>query len=1085
MRKFLLLIAIYAIGLNLVFAQTREITGKVISVDDGGSIPGSSVSLKGTTLGTITDMDGLYRLKVPQDAKTLVFSFVGMKTQEIAINNQSVINVKLGSDNISVDEVVVTALGITREKKALGYASQEVSGESLTRAKDQNIVNSLSGKIAGVQITSATGAVGGSSRISIRGNSSFGNNEPLFVVDGVPVSNYSSDVSQWGGVDYGNGASDMDPTNIESVTVLKGANAAALYGMLAANGVILITTKKGSKSKGFGISVNSSVTFDNAYIIPNYQNKYGQGYNGEEYRFNMYQTDNPGTYANYQDYATNESFFYKNGGMGGGVYDGMDESFGPRLDIGLKLPQFDSPIVNGVRQATDWISQPNNVRDFFETGITLDNSVSIDGTSDKGSNRLFLSRQDITGAVPNTDLTKNTISLSNTINISKKLHANGTVTYTQSKSDNLPGQGYTSNNVMQSIGGWFGRQVNMTSLKNNWNTDNADGNPYNWNSNYHNNPYWTLYKNTNSQQKDHVYGNISADYKIADWISLNGRVGTDWYHIFKKAVTADRSNGVRPGGSFNQSQSYKQETNADLYFIVNKKINDNFSGNGTFGANYRDYNYHNTYTQALSLTVPDLFTIGNVSGNPVAQQTDTKFRSNSVYASASFDYKKWFYLDLTARNDWSSTLPSNNWSFFYPSATMSWIASDLFKFDPKIVSFAKLRASWAQVGNATDAYQLAMTYTSSDPYDGTTPFRLPTTMPALNLKPESITSTEVGAELKFFQNRFGLNVTYYDKVAKDQIMDIDISDASGYDKMKINAGEIENKGVELELQGQILKSDRGLNWNVAVNWAKNKNQVNKLYSDLKKYQIASSWGSVTIEAIPGEAFGVIKSVGFKTDDKGNVIVGSNGIPLSTATPVEVGNVMPKWTGGINNSFEYRNFNASFLIDMRWGGSVFSVTDWFGGMSGVSEETAQTASRAGANGKNIREVGLVVGQDVLKDRTVVKADGTTNDIVVSVQDYYESYWGIPQQGIIDASYIKFRELTFGYSIPRSILSKIGAIQSANISFVGRNLALLWTHKSNDIGIDPETAFGTTNAGMGIEQYQLPATRSLGFKVSLTF
>lgn len=1085
MKRILLLIAIYAIGLNLVLAQTREITGKVVSVDDGSSIPGASVSLKGTTLGTITDMEGMYRLKVPQEAKTLVFTFVGMKIQEVAINNQSVINVKMSSDNISVDEVVVTALGITREKKALGYASQEVSGESLTRAKDQNIVNSLSGKIAGVQITSATGAVGGSSRISIRGNSSFGNNEPLFVVDGVPVSNYSSDVSQWGGVDYGNGASDMDPTNIESVTVLKGANAAALYGMLAANGVILITTKKGSKSKGFGISVNSSVTFDNAYILPNYQDKYGQGYNGEEYRFNAYQEENPGKYANYQDYSAKESFFYKNGGMGGGVYDGMDESFGPRLDIGLKFPQFDSPVVGGVRQATDWVSQPNNVKDFFETGITLDNSVSIDGASEKGSNRLFLSRQDITGAVPNTDLTKNTVSLSNTINISKRLHASGTFTYTQSKSDNLPGQGYTANNVMQSIGGWFGRQVNMTNLKNNWNTDNADGNPYNWNSNYHNNPYWTLYKNTNSQQKDHVYGNISADYKIADWISLNGRVGTDWYHIFQKAVSANRSNGVRPGGTFNQSQAYKQETNADLYFILNKKINDDFSLNGTFGANYRDYNYHRTYIQALSLTVPDLFTIGNVSGNPVTTQTDTKFRSNSVYASASFDYKKWLYLDLTARNDWSSTLPSNNWSFFYPSATMSWIVSDLFKFDPKIVSFAKLRASWAQVGNATDAYQLAMTYTSLDPYDGTTPFRLPTTMPALNLKPESITSTEVGAEVKFLQNRFGLNVTYYDKIAKDQIMDIDISDASGYDKMKINAGEIENKGIELELQGQILKSDRGLNWNVAVNWAKNKNQVNKLYSDLKKYQIASSWGSVTIEAIPGQAFGVIKSVGFKTDDKGNVIVGSDGIPLASATPIEVGNVMPKWTGGINNSFEYRNFNASFLIDMRWGGNVFSVTDWFGGMSGVSEETAQTASREGANGKNIREVGLVVGQDVLKDKTVVKADGKANDIVVSVQDYYESYWGIPQQGIIDASYIKFRELTFGYSLPRSILNKIGGIQSANISFVGRNLALLWTHKSNDIGIDPETAFGTTNAGMGIEQYQLPATRSLGFKVSLTF
>lgn len=1085
MRKILLLIACYAIGLNLVLAQTKEITGKVVSADDGGAIPGTSVSLKGTTLGTITDMDGMYRLKVPQDAKTLVFTFVGMKTQEVMINNQSIVNVTLTSDNISVDEVVVTALGISREKKALGYAVQEVSGDALTKAKDQNIVNSLSGKIAGVQVTSATGAVGGSSRISIRGNSSFGNNEPLFVIDGIPVSNYSSKVSQWGGVDYGNGASDLDPSNVESITVLKGANAAALYGMLAANGVILVTTKNGAKTKGLGININSSVTFDNAYIIPNYQNKYGQGYNGEEYRYNLAKADNPTKYGSYTyaDWAK-ESFTYVDG-LGGGVYDYFDESFGPRLDIGLKLPQFDSPVVNGEYQATDWISHPNNVKDFFETGVTLDNSVSIDGSSDKGTNRLFISRQDITGAVPNTDLTKNTVSLNSSINITKKLSANGAITYTQSKSDNLPGQGYTSNNVMQSIGGWFGRQVNMQSLKDNWNTDNKDGNPYNWNSNYHNNPYWTVYKNTNSQQKDHVYGNFNLNYKLADWISVTGRVGTDWYHIYRKAVIADRSNGVRPGGSFNQSQSYKQEINADLFFNVNKKITDDISLTGTVGANYRDYNYHYTYIQALSLTVPDLFTIGNVSGNPVASQTDTKLRSNSVYASASFDYRKWLFLDLTARNDWSSTLPKSNWSFFYPSATASFIASELLKTDPSVLSFAKLRASWAQVGNATDAYQLAMTYTSLDPYSGTTPFRLPTTLPALNLKPESITSIEVGTELKFLKNRVGLNLTYYDKIAKDQIMDIDISDASGYDKMKINAGEIENKGIELELQGQILKSDKGLNWDIAVNWAKNKNTVNKLYGDLKKYQISSSWGSVTVEAIPGQAFGVIKGVGFKTDDSGNIIVGADGLPKASSTPIEIGNVMPKWTGGISNSFSYRNFNASFLIDMRWGGSVFSVTDWFGAMSGTSEETAQMASRTGVEGKNIREVGLVVGQDVLKDKTVIKEDGSKNDIVVSTQDYYESYWGIPQQGIIDASYVKFRELTFGYSIPKSVLSKIGKIQAANISFVGRNLALLWTHKSNDIGIDPETAFGTTNDGMGIEQYQLPATRSLGFKVSLTF
>ncbi len=1085
MKKILLLIAVYAIGLNLVLAQTKEITGKVVSMDDGTSVPGASVSLKGTTLGTITDMDGMYRLKVPQEAKTLIFTFVGMKTQEVDINNQSTINVKLSSDNIAVDEVVVTALGITRAKKALGYASQEVSGEALSKAKDQNIVNSLSGKIAGVQVTSATSAVGGSSRISIRGNSSFGNNEPLFVVDGVPISNYSSSVAWRGGVDYGNGASDIDPSNIESITVLKGANAAALYGMLAANGVILITTKSGSKTKGLGININSSVTFDNAYIIPNYQNKYGQGYNGEEYRYNQAKTKNPATYGSYtyEDWAKT-SFTYLDG-AGGGKYDHFDESFGPRLDIGLKLAQFDSPLVDGKYQPTPWISQPNNVKDFFVTGITYDNSVSIDGSSEKGTNRLFLSRQDITGAVPNTDLTKNTISLNSSINITKKLTANGAVTYTQSKSDNLPGQGYSANNVMQSIGGWFGRQVNMGNLKKYWNTDNIDGNPYNWNSNYHNNPYWTVNKNINSQQKDHVYGNINLNYRINDWINVTGRVGTDWHHIFRKSVTADRSNGVRPGGAFEQSQRFQQETNADLFLSLNKKITETISANATLGANYRDYNYHLTNIKALSLTVPDLFTIGNVSGNPAASQADTRFRSNSIYASASFDYKKWLFLDLTARNDWSSTLPANNWSFFYPSATASWIVSDVFKTDPAILSFAKLRASWAQVGNATSAYQLAMTYTSLDPYDGTTPFRLPTTLPALNLKPESITSTEIGAELKFIKNRFGINLTYYDKIAKDQIMNIDVSDAAGYDAMKINAGEIENKGIELELQGQILKSQKGLNWDITLNWAQNKNRVNKLYGDLKKYQISSSWGSVTVEAIPGESFGVIKGVGFKTNDKGNIIVGSDGLPLASSAPIELGNVMPKWTGGLSNSFSYKNFSASFLIDMRWGGNLFSVTDWFGGMSGVSEETAQMASRPGVEGKNIREVGLVVGQDVLKDKIAVKEDGSANDIVVSTQDYYESYWGIPQQGIINASYVKFREFTFGYSIPKSILNKIGVIHSANISFVGRNLALLWTHKSNDIHIDPETAFGTTNDGMGTEQYQLPATRSLGFKINLSF
>ncbi|WP_163707951.1 SusC/RagA family TonB-linked outer membrane protein [Mangrovibacterium lignilyticum] len=1064
---------------EFALAQTKEISGTVTSAEDGLSIPGASVSLKGTTLGTITDMEGNYHLKIPATGEALVFSFVGMKTTEFAINGQSVVNAVLESDNVAVDEVVVTALGISREKKALGYAVQEVSGDELTKAKDQNIVNSLSGKVAGVQVTSASGAIGSSSRITIRGNSSFSSNEPLFVVDGVPIRNYASSVSQWGGVDYGNGASDIAPENIESITILKGANAAALYGMDAANGVILITTKKAKGAGAMQVQLNSSITFSDAYVIPNYQNKYGQGYSGSEYMYN-----NSGTSQSYQDWSADNSFTYVDGN-GGGVYDYMDESWGPRLDIGLKFAQFDSPVVDGVYQPTDWVSQPDNVKDFFETGVTYDNSVAVQTSNETSSTRLFLSRQDITGTIPNTDLDKTTASLSGSITPNDKFTAQGSVTYTQSKSDNLPGQGYSTNNVMQSLGGWFGRQVNMQSLKENWNTYNQDGNPYNWNSNYHNNPYWTVYNNTNSMLKNHLFGNMSADYKLTDWLDVLGRVGIDTYTNRRKSVNADGSIGIQSGGSFGQSENYSHELNADLILSIDKDLSESIHLAGTFGANYRDYHYRYSYIGASSLTVPNLYTISNINGTPSVSQNESNMRSNSAFGSLSFSYNNYLFLDVTGRNDWSSTLPQEAWSFFYPSVTASWLVSESLDIKSNFLSFFKLRASWAQVGNATDPYQLGMTYNSITSYNGTTPFYLPTTRSTTDLVPEKVNSTEIGAEMKFWKNRIGLNLTYYDKITKNQIMSIDVSDASGYDKVMINAGEIENKGVEIELSADILKSKDGLNWTSTLNWAKNKNSVNELYEDIDSYSISSSWSSVTIEAIPGETFGVIKGYDFERDANGNLVVGSDGLPNAAASTSEIGNIMPDWTGGWNNSFRWKNLSASFLLDMRWGGDVFSVTDWFGGMAGLTEETAQMASRAGVEGSNIREVGLVVGKDVLKDESVVTSDGGENDVVVSAQDYYESYWGLEKQGMIDGSYLKLREFTLGYDIPSSLLNKTGFLKSANISFVGRNLAILWTHKSNDVGIDPETAFGSSLTGMGIEQYQIPATRNLGFRLNVTF
>jgi TonB-linked SusC/RagA family outer membrane protein len=1064
------------VGLKTLSAQTRTVSGK-ISDEEGVPIPGASIVVKGTTIGTVSSPDGTYSLNIPDDAVFLVFSFVGMKSQEVSIEGKTSINVVLSANFIDVDEVVVTALGISREKKALGYAVQEISGEDLTKAKDQNVVNSLSGKISGVQVTSASGAVGSSSRITIRGNSSFTNNQPLFVVDGVPISNYNSDVDPNGGVDYGNGASDINPDNIESITVLKGANAAALYGMQAGNGVILITTKSAKKSGGVKVSFNTGFTMSDAYIIPHYQNLYGQGSNGSEYEYNV-----SGISQSYQDWAAENSFTYVDG-LGGGVNDNKDKSWGPRMDIGLKLAQFDSPVVNGEYQPTDWVSHPDNVKDFFQTGYTFDNSLSIEGASGNMTNRLFISRQSITGTIPNTELKKTTGSINSTISLNDRFTAKGTVTYTQSKSDNIPGQGYDENNIMQSLGGWIGRQVNLKSLKNNWKAYNKDGNPYNWMSTFHNNPYWTVYNNTNSMLRDHVYGNMSLDFKIADWLSVMGRSGIDWYQLTNKRVNYDGSYGVQAGGSFAETKTYGREFNADLLVTYNKKITSNFGVNGTVGANYRDYYKNYSKLNANSLTVPNLFNINNVSGTVGGDQELTQLRSNSVFGSMSLSYKDYLFVDITARNDWSSTLDED---FFYPSATASLLLTQAFPIQSAVLSYAKLRAGWAKVGNATDAYKTNNVYTAEDPYNGVAPYHLALICPPTRLSPEKVISKEVGADLKLFDYRLGLSATYYDKITRNQIMDIDISDAAGYNKMTINAGEIENSGVELQLTGQILKSTRGLNWEMSVNWAKNRNRVNKLYEDIDSYLISDSWNALTIEAIPGKAFGVIKGYDYVRNADGKVIVNDKGLPIAGDSPTEIGRIMPDWTGGINNSFRWKNLSAGFLIDMRMGGDIFSVTNWFGAQSGVSTETVQNASRPDVEkGANIREVGIVVGKDVLKTNGAVDEDGNENNMVVSAQEYFENYWNIEKEGIVDGSFIKLREITLGYSFSSKILAKTGFIKTANLSFVGRNVALLWTHKSNTMRIDPETALGTTDAGMGIEQYQLPATRNLGFKLSLTF
>ena len=1105
------LIALFCVPTDFVraapvrqFSKTAdiEISGIITSKDDGSPLPGASVLVKGSSNnGTTTDADGKYRLNVPENS-TLVVSFIGFTSQEVQVNGRKNLDITLVSDLKQLNEVVVTALGMTRQKKSLGYSIQEVKGNDLVQSNEQNVLNSLSGKVAGVQITSASGAVGSGSRIVLRGNNSFGNNQPLFVVDGVPVSNFSTDLGSGGSVDYGSAISEIDPNNIASMSVLKGANAAALYGYQAANGVILITTKNG-KGSGNKMSVSYSGGFstEKPYILPKYQNQYGQGKYGEEYMWKQYQSgaitlgdigaDESLSPVNYQDWAQQVGFSYKDG-LGNGVNDGVDESWGPRLDAGLNIPQYNSPLdANGNRTATPWISHPNNVKDFFRTGYTIDNSLAVTNSTENGDTRLAFSNQKQVGTIPNTDQKRYTIQLNTTQQLTKRLKTNALINYVRTENDNLVGQGYNSNNPMQSIGGWFGRQVDMKDLKANYEKTFANGMPYNWNNNFHDNPYFNVYNSTHGRKKDRMYGNVSATYKFHDWLTAMVRVGQDWSSERRNEITYNKSNSTLTsmadktwgGGKFKEWQYSLSEFNADLILTGGGNIGKDFSLNYTAGANYRNNQQINSSLGADQLTVPNLFTISNTKGSPVTSMKTTMLRSNSIFGQASFGYKESLYLDLTARNDWNSTLPSDNWSYFYPSASASWVFTNMLDINPNILRFGKLRASWASVGNGGSPYLLQAPYIANAAgFNGTTLYSISSTLPPLNLKPEKANSTEIGTELQFLNGRLGLDATYYNKVTTNQIMQVNISNSTGFEKLQLNAGEIENKGVELQLNLGIIRKPEGFNWDMNVNWAKNSSKVNKLYEDpvtkqkLEAYTITSAW-SLTVDAIPGQAYGVMRGNAFLRDEATNaIIIGSDGLPKYTSSPKVVGNVMPDWVGGITNSFSYKNLRMSFLLDMRKGGDVFSVTQWFGLQSGVLEPTV-------AGG--IRENGLIVGQDVLKGEKVMLENGEANNIRVGARDYFQSLWGGKETAIIDGSFIKLRQIELGYTLPASLTNKVTWLKGAGLSVFAHNVALLYTHKSNVAHIDPETGFGVGNDGLGIEQYQIPSNRSVGVKLNVKF
>ena len=958
MKKLVYLLSICALfSVQAVFAQTT-VAGKVLSAEDRTPIAGASVSVQGTTVGTMTDDEGLFTLEAPSGATTLVVSYIGMERQEVAISSN--VEVLLAVDN-QLDEVVVTAMGISREKKSLGYAIQEVKAEDLTQAGQLSVTGSLSGKVAGVQINQFGGTVGASSRISIRGNSSLrADQQPLIVVDGIPISNdvQRSGDNTYNGVDYGSGLNDINPEDIASITVLKGGSA-ALYGMRAGNGVVLITTKSGKNAgKGVTISYDGNFTIDRAATFPKMQNRYGQGSLGDEYHYGL---DEDG--LSYQDYAYNNSFSYVDGtGEGGGVNDGFDESWGPRLDAGLKLPQFDSPIVNGERQATDWVSHPNNYKDFFRTGYSMNHMVSILARGDRSSTRASLSYRDQAGTVPNTDQKRYSAQLNTQMTISDKFSYDLSTSYVRTESDNLLSQGYGGNNPI--IGFiWAGRQVNVKNLKANWDQRNEEGEYtfYNWNTNYHVNPYFNVYKNTNSYQRDRFFGKSSLYYQPWDFLKFEGRAGVDYYNA--KQFEKNYYNSDFVFGGFRDMGTENTELNLDFIATFNKQLND-FSLSAVAGANYRNVKWSNNVIGADALAVPGIYTITNKLGDAITTVDHSHIRSNSVYGSASLGWRDQVYLDVSARNDWSSTITQD---FFYPSASLSWLPTETFSgLKGDVLSFWKLRAGWAEIGSATTAYRNRLYYYAQDnAFNGVAQMYKDMIYPNEGLLPESIRTWEVGTELAFFNNRLRADVAYYYKNTQDQIMTVSTSNVVGFRSMLLNAGEIENRGVEVQLSGDILRNDNGLNWSSTLNFAKDESKIVELYPqlDLNTYQIGWTWGIANM-ARAGERWGTLVGNGYARVEegpmKGAIKVNNSGLIQQEASK-DIGSVTPDFLAGWRNDFTIKDFSFGFFLDMRVGGDIWSQSMSHGYAAGVASITAE-------NG--VRERPIVAGVDVMTNFSLV-------------------------------------------------------------------------------------------------------------------
>ena len=1066
------LVLLLALVTQITFAQERAVSGTV-SDNTGLPLPGVSVLVKGTKTGTQTDFDGKYSIKATP-SQTLVFSYIGMKTQEVKAANAS-INVKLSSSAIELEGAVVTAMGVKKSKKALGYASQEVKGNEIADTPVSNFADALSGEVAGLDIQSF-GTLGGSANIIVRGfKSLYGSNQALIVIDGTPVlneTNNSSDVTTGrGGYDYGNAASDINPDDIESINVLKGAAATALYGSRASNGALVITTKKGKNAKGIGVTVNSSITIGSVdkNTLPVYQDKYGAGY---------------GKY-----YGANEDEFFNNQFdiNGDGVNDlsvpfTEDASYGAPFDPNVKVYQWNSifPQLPGYGKATPWVAAKNNPNTFFVDALTTTNSVSFGKSTETTTFRLGFTNKMQEGVNPNGLLKRNTISFSGSQKLSENLTVTGDFSFTNNNGRGRNGTGYSSGNPMQAFRQWWQTNVDVQEQKAaffntgeniTWNTNSyTDLSPI-----YTDNVYWNTYKNFQSDSRDRYTGNFGATQKVNDWFNIVGKFAFDSYSEIREERIDVGSADVSDYTVTNRKAS---EINYDIMGNFNHDITSDLNINGLIGYNVR-VNKNNSLAASANggLVTPGLFTLSN-SVNPLTSldynKVDYTKRVEGVFAKAGLGYKGTYYLDASIRRDKSSALPVANNTYYYPSVATTLILSNLIKKD--WLSFGKFRANYAEVGNDTSPYQVFNTYNVGAAFNGSASASNPSAFNNPNLKSETSKEFEVGLEAQFFNSRLGFDFSYYKRKTVDLITPITVSNATGASNLWLNGGDMENTGYEAVVNATPIKTSN-FSWDVKVNWSTNEGIITRLAEGIEFMQLASVGGGITLGGALNEPFGTIRGKDLVYHANGQPIVNTNGYyKLTTATTEKIGNITPDWTGGVKNTFKYKNFSLSALVDIQKGGDVFSLDTWYGYSTGLYDFTAGTNEL----GNPVRNSKANGGGIILPG---VQADGTPNTVRAAADDYANP-WGYKRaaqsQHVYDASFVKLREVSLSYVFPKDLINKF-SLENLSFSVIGRNL---WIIHKNTPYSDPEAGLGSGNI-QGYQSGAYPAVKEIGASLKFEF